>query len=156
MTRKVVVVKPRKLLLGVVGLAALALTVAAFAFAASTSSTHLKASLNAGREVPKPSVKAPGGTGTFTGTLNGTKLTWKLVFSKLSGPATAADIHLGRPGKAGGVAVPLCGPCKSGASGTTTVTASLRKAILGGGAYVNVHTVKNAAGEIRGQLAKTG
>jgi hypothetical protein len=29
-------------------------------------------------------------------------------------------------------------------------------ALLGGGAYVNVHTAKNAAGEIRGQIRKGG
>lgn len=60
----------------------------------------------------------------------------------------------GRPGKAGGVSVPLCGPCKSGVSGTATLTAAQKKAILGGGAYVNVHTAKNPSGEIRGQITK--
>ena len=88
--------------------------------------------------------------------LTGTKLTWSLVFRKLTGRASAAHIHLGRPGKAGPVAVPLCGPCRSGAKGRATLTAAQVKAVLGGGTYVNVHTAKNPNGEIRGPLRKTG
>jgi CHRD domain-containing protein len=146
--------KLRKLLIGLAGVAALALVLAAVAFAQAASSTHLKATLTPGQEVPKQAIKAPGGSGTFTATLNGKKLSWKLVFRKLSGPAVAAHIHLGRPGKAGGVVVSLCGPCKSGVSGNATLTAALVKAILRGGAYVNVHTAKNPNGEIRGQITK--
>ena len=116
---------------------------------------HLAAALNAGQEVPKQAVKAHAATGAFTATLTGTKLTWSLAFRKLTGPATAAHIHLGRPGKPGPVAVPLCGPCTSGAKGAATLTAAQVKAILGGGTYVNVHTAKNPAGEIRGALRKT-
>jgi hypothetical protein len=51
------------------------------------------------------------------------------------------------------VAIPLCGPCVSGVHGRVTVTAKLRAAVLGGRTYVNVHTARNAAGEIRGQVA---
>ncbi len=148
--------KPRKLLIGLAGVAALALAVATVALAHGAASTHLKATLTPGKEVPKQAVKAPGGSGTFAATLNGTKLSWKLVFRKLSGPAVAAHIHLGRPGKAGGVAVSLCGPCKSGVSGNGTLTSAQVKAILGGGAYVNVHTAKNPNGEIRGQVVRGG
>lgn len=144
----------KKLSLGLVTLAALALAVSAVALAATSASTHVKATLNSGQEVPKQVVKAPNGKGTFTATLDGSKLTWKLTFGKLSGSANAAHIHLGRPGKAGAVAVSLCGPCASGASGSITLSASQKKAILGGGTYVNVHTAKNPNGEIRGQITK--
>ncbi|MGZ4440956.1 MAG: CHRD domain-containing protein [Gaiellaceae bacterium] len=116
---------------------------------------HLRASLGARQEVPKQVVRAPAARGTFTGTLTGTKLAWSLSFRKLTGPATAAHIHLGRPGKAGPVAVPLCGPCISGAKGTATLTTAQVTAVLGGGTYVNVHTAKNPAGEIRGPVRKT-
>jgi hypothetical protein len=96
--------------------------------------------------------------GTITGgltsaTLTGTKLTWKLTFSHLSGSAVAAHIHSGAMRKAGPVIVPLCGPCKSGASGSAKVSAAVAKALQSGGTYVNVHTSKNPNGEIRGQLA---
>jgi CHRD domain len=149
-------VKPKRLFTGLAGAAVLALAVVAVALAHGTSKTELKATLTPGQEVPKQAVKAPGGSGTFVATLGGSKLSWKLTFRRLSGPAVAAHVHLGRPGKAGGVAVSLCGPCRTGVSGNATLTSAQVKAILRGGAYVNVHTAKNPNGEIRGQVTKGG
>jgi hypothetical protein len=109
--------------------------------------------------VPPQTVKAPNGHGVFTATVveKGAKktMTWHLTFARLSGPATAAHIHKAGKGKSGPVIVPLCGPCKSGAHGTIAVIESTVNAIEKGLAYVNVHTAKNPAGEIRGQLAVT-
>jgi hypothetical protein len=79
-------------------------------------------------------------------------LTWRLTFSRLTGKAVAAHIHRGVRGKAGPVIVPLCAPCKSGAQGKATVDSSVVNALESGRTYVNVHTKKNPAGEIRGQL----
>jgi hypothetical protein len=135
--------------LAVVAGAALAL--AAMSIAAP-SGTGWSAKLTVAQEVPKQVVKAPAAHGAFTATLKGNKLTWKLTFAKLSGPAIAAHIHLGGMGKPGGVVVSLCGPCKNGMTGTSTVKASLIKAFGKHLLYVNVHTAKNQAGEIRGQL----
>ena len=104
--------------------------------------------------MPKPD--ADGGSGRFTGTLTGRSLKWKLTFKGLTGPASAAHIHLGKRGVAGAVAVPLCGPCRSGVHGKTRVTASVAKALKARGAYVNVHTAKNPDGEVRGQIRKAG
>ena len=115
----------------------------------------LSAKLTAGREVPKPKGVPVAATGTFTGTLKGKKLTFRLTFSHLSGKAFAAHIHAGRPGRSGGVLVSLCGPCKSPVSKTVTVTSQARNAIEHAATYVNVHTKKNAAGEIRGQIKAT-
>ena len=108
-----------------------------------------------------PAAKAPAGAkGLFTGTYvvnaKGAVLTWKLIFSGLSGKATAAHIHKGKTGVSGPVVVPLCGPCKSGMKGAGTVSAALLKTIKKHGTYVNVHTAKNPAGEIRGQLVAKG
>jgi CHRD domain len=112
----------------------------------------LSAKLTAGQEVPKPK-GASGATGTFTGTLVGRKLTWKVTYKSLTGKAMQAHIHMGRPGKSGNVLVPLCPPgCRSGMHGTKTVSAAIASAIRRGGTYVNVHTAKNPAGEIRGQV----
>jgi hypothetical protein len=133
---------------------AASLAVTALAFGARASSTSVNAKLNAMQEVPAQVVKDTKAKGKFTGTLVGSKLTWKLTFSGLTGPATAAHIHLGAMGKAGNVAIPLCAPCKTGVHGKTTLSAALKKALKHHKLYVNVHTAKNPNGEIRGQLAE--
>ena len=115
----------------------------------------LSAKLTAAREVPKPKGIPAAATGTFTGTLKGKKLTFKLTFSHLSGKAFAAHIHKGKAGTMGPVIVPLCGPCKSPVSKTVTVTSQARNAIEHAATYVNVHTPKNKGGEIRGQIKAT-
>ncbi|MGZ8795022.1 MAG: CHRD domain-containing protein, partial [Gaiellaceae bacterium] len=94
--------------------------------------------------------------GAFTVTItkkgSSAVLAWRLTFSRLTGKAVAAHIHSGARGKAGPVIVSLCAPCKSGARGSATVDASVLNALEAGRGYVNVHTTKNPAGEIRGQL----
>ena len=110
------------------------------------------AALNIGQEVPKPKGTKAGASGRFSATLTGTTLTWTLTFGHLSGPATAAHIHNGVRGKSGPVVVALCTPCASPASGTATVTPEQLTDILARKYYVNVHTAKNAGGEIRGQI----
>ena len=133
-----------------------ALALAAFSFAAGRS-TVWTAALSSGQEVPKQVVKDTAAHGLFKATLSGNRLKWKLTYAKLTGPAMAAHIHMAAKGKSGNVVVPLCGPtptCKSGMTGMSTVTATLRSAFKKHLLYVNVHTAKNPNGEIRGQLAR--
>jgi hypothetical protein len=55
------------------------------------------------------------------------------------------------------VLIPLCGAtpaCKSGLTGTATLTSAELRAFKKHLLYVNVHTAKNPNGEIRGQLAR--
>ena len=136
--------------------AAAALGIAGVAVAGSIGSTHsYRATLAPGAEVPKP--KAPAGAkGGFTATVTSSGSTrtlhWKLTFGGLSGPATGAHVHKGKAGVAGAVIVPLCGPCRSGQTGQTKVSKATADLLESGRAYVNVHTTKNAAGEIRGQI----
>ena len=122
------------------------------------ASLSLTAKLNASQEVPKPKAGAAA-KGAFAAGLvrngAGGSLSWRLTFQGLSGKASAAHIHLGKRGKAGAVAVSLCGPCRSGARGTAKLNAKTVTALLAGGAYVNVHTAKNPMGEIRGQVARS-
>jgi hypothetical protein len=141
--------------LAVVSLTAALAAGIGFAAVGKEGTYKLSSKLSAGREVPKPKGVPAGATGTFTGTLKGKKLTYKLTFAKLSGKAMAAHIHKGKAGKAGAVIVPLCGPCKSGVTKTVTVSSAVRDAIERNGTYVNVHTAKNLAGEIRGQVKST-
>ncbi len=115
--------------------------------------------LTAAQEVPTPTGDVAAARGTFTATVTrsgtGATMAWQLSFNGLTGPAGAAHVHIAPTGQAGGVAVPLCGPCQSPVSGTANVTETVVDALESGGAYVNVHTGTNAAGEIRGQLAVT-
>jgi hypothetical protein len=119
---------------------------------AATLSTSLRASQE--RPKPKGNVRRARGAFTVAITKQGPSavLVWRLTFSRLTGKAIAAHIHSGARGKPGPVIVPLCAPCKSGARGRVTVDASVLNALQSGRTYVNVHTPKNPAGEIRGQL----
>ena len=135
-----------------------ALFAAGLAFAAQQKDTYkITANLKARFEVPKPQGVKVGATGLFTGRAvelanDRARLTWRLTFSKLTGRAIAAHIHSGKVGKAGPVMVALCGPCSNGQRGTATMSHRQLRAIELGRTYVNVHTVKNAGGEIRGQV----
>jgi hypothetical protein len=117
----------------------------------------VRTALRAAQERPKPKGNVRRAKGTFTATItkSGTSgvIAWRLTFSKLTGRAVAAHIHSGVRGKAGPVIVPLCAPCRSGAHGRATVSASVLDALEAGRAYVNVHTRKNPLGEIRGQIS---
>jgi len=113
------------------------------------------AALSARQEVPRPrGAGRARGTFAVTATKEGGSATiaWRLAFSRLTGRAIAAHIHVGRAGRAGPVAVPLCGPCRSGARGTATVSGATLAALQAGRAYVNVHTRRNPGGEIRAQI----
>jgi hypothetical protein len=127
--------------------------------AGQASTIRIATALNASQEVPAPNGDVAAARGTFTATVSGTAsgatLNWELTFSGLTGAANAAHIHTGARGTPGPVVVPLCGPCQSPASGTANVSATVLEALQTGGAYANVHTSANAAGEIRGQLAVT-
>lgn len=116
----------------------------------------LTTSLRAAQERPKPKGRVQRARGVFTVTITkkgpSAVLAWRLTFSSLTGKAVAAHIHSGARGKSGPVIVALCAPCKSGAQGSATVDASVLSVLEAGRGYVNVHTKKNAAGEIRGQL----
>lgn len=132
---------------------AVAALVVATSSLAATAGMGWSARLTAAQEVPKQAVKVTGAKGAFHGTLTGTTLKWRLTFSGLSGPASAAHIHMGAMGKAGGVVVALCGPCESGVRGSSKLTKALIAAAAKHKLYVNVHTAKNPNGEIRGQIA---
>jgi CHRD domain len=148
-------------MLKVIVVVASALAVAGLASAAGQADIYkLRATLTAGAEVPKPKGVSAGARGHFTGKSvelanDKARLTWKLTFSGLSGKAVAAHIHLGRKGKAGGVLVALCGPCRNGQTGRATITHAQHDKIEAGLTYVNVHTPRNGGGEIRGQVRVT-
>jgi predicted lipoprotein with Yx(FWY)xxD motif len=118
----------------------------------------LAAGLVAAGETPAPQNVPAAAKGSFTALVIDTSprpiLTWSLEFDGLSGPASAAHIHLGKPGAAGAVVLPLCGPCATAVQGRKEIQPTLAEAIEAGNTYVNVHTQANAAGEIRGQVLR--
>jgi hypothetical protein len=131
-----------------------------------------RARLSGYEEIPTLSVA---GTGSFSAELHDGSLSFTLRYANLTGPASAAHIHLGRPWVAGGVIAFLCGggsqdPCP-GAAGVVSGTIEaadvigpadqgiapgefreLVRAMRRGAAYVNVHTDAFPTGEIRGQI----
>jgi hypothetical protein len=115
--------------------------------------------MNIGQVKPRaPKATKAGASGRFTATITGLEMKWTLTYKQLSGPATAAHVHAGARGVNGGVVVALCdaATCKSGLTGTVTLTQQQLDAMKSGATYVNVHTAKNTGGEIRGQVTVVG
>ena len=127
---------------------------ATMAFAGPAFAEKMKATLDGKSEVP---ANASAGTGTADIDYDAAtkKLTWKLTYSGLSGPATAAHFHgPAEAGKNAGVAVAIPGASSSPAEGSATLTDAQAADLMAGKYYVNVHTAANPGGEIRGQVTK--
>jgi hypothetical protein len=133
-------------------LASLALG-SSIALAGPAFADKMKATLDSASEVPANT--SPGkGTADIDFDPATKKLTWKLIYSGLTGPATMAHFHgPAEPGKNAGVAVPIT-PATSGSEGSATLTDAQAADLLAGKYYVNVHTEANKGGEIRGQVTK--
>ena len=126
---------------------------AAVAFAGPAFADKMKATLDGKSSVP-PNTSAGKGTTDIDYDPASKKLSWKLTYSWLSGPATAAHFH--GPAAAGanaGVAVPIPNTA-SGSEGSATLTDAQAADLVAGRYYVNVHTAANPGGEIRGQVTK--
>jgi hypothetical protein len=132
-------------------LATLALGIA---FAGPAFAEKMKATLDGKSETP-PNASAATGTADIDYDAASKKLTWKLTYSGLTGPATAAHFHgPAEPGKNAGVAVAIPNATTSPNEGSATLTDAQAADLLAGKYYVNVHTAANPGGEIRGQVTK--
>ena len=132
-------------------LATLALGIA---FAGPAFAEKLKATLDGKSETP-PNASTATGTADIDYDAASKKLTWKLTYSGLTGPATAAHFHgPAEPGKNAGVAVAIPNATTSPNEGSATLTDAQAADLLAGKYYVNVHTAANPGGEIRGQVTK--
>ena len=133
---------------------------AALAFAASVAlagpafADKYKATLDAKSEVP-PNASTATGTADIDYDPATKKLSWKVTYSGLTGPATAAHFHgPGEVGKNAGVAVAIPNAGTSPVEGSATLNDSQAADFTSGKYYVNVHTQANPGGEIRGQVTK--
>jgi CHRD domain len=160
-------------LLAIAGVLALALTTAT----AEEGPTHFSTSMTGFEETPPILTN---GSGTFRATVHGDAMTYTETFGGLTSPVTQSHIHFAERGVAGSIFVFLCSNLGNGPAGTQacpanggtitgTVTAAnvlavgsqnitagefaeLLRILRAGDGYVNVHTVRFPAGEIRGQL----
>jgi hypothetical protein len=127
---------------------------ATVAFAGPAFAEKLKATLDAKSEVP-PNASAATGTADLDYDPASKKLSWKVTYSGLSGPATAAHFHgPAETGKNAGVAVAIPNAGTSPVEGSATLTDAQAADLEAGKYYVNVHTQANPGGEIRGQVTK--
>jgi hypothetical protein len=148
--------------------------------AAAQGGGHVKAVLNGYQEVVGPGSISTVGAGEFEARIDekARVITYTLTYT-VETPATQAHIHFAQRHVGGGVIAFLCGgagkpPCPPGTADEAVVTGVITPAdIIGpadqgiepgsfdetvrameaGATYVNVHTTRWPAGEIRGQIA---
>jgi hypothetical protein len=127
---------------------------AAIAFSGPAFADKMKVSLDGKSQVP-PNTSAGTGTADLDYDTASKKLSWKITYSGLSGPVTAAHFH--GPAAAGanaGVKVAIPNATSSPVEGSATLTDEQAADLMGGKYYINVHTAANPGGEIRGQVTK--
>ena len=118
----------------------------------SSSTATYTAALSGSQE--SPAVNTGGnGNAEVTYDRNSQMASYRVSYSGLSGPATAAHIHgPAGPGQNAGVVVPFTNVGTSPFSGQVKLTPEQYNQLSSGQWYVNVHTAAHPAGEIRGQL----
>lgn len=150
-----------------------AVVAAVWLFAAPASAQNIQtmvATLSGGSETPAPGV-ATGAAGNATITIDQSAQEIAVTLNVVNLPTatTAAHIHVAPAGIAGPIVIDF--PIPTGRTGDLSVSfrvgassfrsrpeigiitmADAIQSILAGNAYVNIHTVANGAGEIRGQL----
>ncbi len=114
--------------------------------------------LDTAQEIPAPQNSEAFGSGNFIIDQNDDSMRVAVVASGLSGDAVGAHLHFAPAGQNGPVIVNLTDLIRDGSriSGTIAVPDSLKSGklksyVAEGQIYLNVHTLENQPGEIRGQ-----
>lgn len=109
--------------------------------------------LKSSEEVP-PNASKGSGSATVSYDKDSKKLSWKITYSDLTGPAIMAHFHgPAEAGKNAPVAVPIP-VTPSPIEGSATLTDAQAADLMAGKYYINIHTADNKTGEIRGQVQK--
>jgi hypothetical protein len=120
---------------------------------AMAATLHFTTTLKGSEETPPTTSK---GTGKVTAALDTTNkvFTYKVTYSGLTGPATAAHFHgPAAPGASAPPVVPVPPTAlASPITGKATLTDEQIADLKAGKWYFNIHTAANPGGEIRGQL----
>lgn len=160
-------------------LSVVAVFIAASALAFAQGFKNIKEALTGFEEVPSISTQ---GNGIFTARISNdeSSIQYELSYADLEGNITQSHIHIGQPGVSGGIMLFLCTNLNNGPAGTQTCPAApatisgvwtassvvgptgqgiepgafeeVIRAIRAGYTYVNVHSSKWPAGEIRRQI----
>lgn len=137
---------------GLCALALLTFTLVPYHAQASTMAFH--ADLTASSQVP-PNDSKGAGSADVTYDPSTKTLTWTIVYSGLTGDATAGHFHgPAKAGKNAGPVVPLTGSLNSPIKGSAALTEAQTNDLLAGLWYINIHTAANPGGEIRGQVTQ--
>lgn len=127
---------------------------AIFVFSASAKAEIFFANLQGAQEVPPVSTNATGYARVVLNEAAGT-ITFTVVFNGLTSNQTASHIHAPAPiGATAGVAINFgaVGGTSGTIAGTVAITPTQIAQLRAHLGYVNVHSVNNSNGEIRGQL----
>lgn len=117
--------------------------------AQTASTAAFNARLSGVAEVPPGNSPARGFVSATLDRASGT-LRWRLDYSGLTGPATAAHFHgPAIPGENAGVVVPMRASPGEGEAVLSPIQAN---ELIDGKWYVNIHTAAHPDGEIRGQV----
>jgi hypothetical protein len=144
-------------LCGGLGLAACSGGTASDTDATSAKGAPFGAVLSGRYEAPPANSHAGGGTAKVRYDKASRLLTWDVAFGGLTSDATAAHIDgPAAPGVNGPVVVVLTPrnmfPVTSPLHGSATLTDAQAAELAAGKWYVNIHTISNPNGELRGQL----
>ncbi len=118
----------------------------------------LRSEINTEQEVPAPVVPSMAKGNAYIHFNNAVdSLTFMIYHEGLTGGAVAAHFHEGASGMAGPPVVNISSEINGnwivGTVSDNSINADLLQKFLKGQIYINIHTVANAAGEIRGQVA---
>jgi Cu/Zn superoxide dismutase len=115
--------------------------------------TRYSAIINGNNEVPATTSNGAGVAVFHLSHDRSAGINFKILFQGLSSDVTGAHIHQAAAGMNGGVVLDLQ-PYMQGnrIEGTWEPAPALLDALLAGELYINIHTVNNPGGEIRGQL----